>query len=70
MNSFNDTIIQTLKTTIGGKKSSINYLQTGLMYADHGAYSQDLTRIRRLQEEIYFLEKELAAALTSTATEV
>lgn len=37
---------------IGAMRSQLESLHEGLPYADHGAYGQDLQRIRELEREI------------------
>jgi len=53
------TKIETLKMRIAGLRARIRYLEEGLPYADHGAYSQDINRMENALEEIRELEAEI-----------
>jgi len=49
-------VISTGKAKRWRKQAVVN-LREGLPYADHGAYGQDLQRIRDLEDEIKALDK-------------
>lgn len=55
------TKIETLKMRIAGLRARIRYLEEGLPYADHGAYSQDINRMENALKEIAWLEAEIAS---------
>jgi len=53
-----------LRTELDQITRSIAGLHAGLPYADHGAYGQDLKRIRDLHDRATRLERDLIAALS------
>ena len=53
---------ETVQTAIENRKAWIADLKRMLPYADHGAYGQDLDRIRQHQEEIIILKRSLENA--------
>ena len=53
---------ETVQTAIENRKAWIADFKRMLPYADHGAYGQDLERIRQHEEEIIILQRSLENA--------
>lgn len=53
---------ETLQSAIESRKSWIANLEERLPYADHGAYGQDLERIREYKAEIISLQRAIENA--------
>ena len=53
---------ETVQKAIENRKAWVADLKRMLPYADHGAYGQDLDRIRQHEEEIIILKRSLENA--------